>query len=80
MGAKKSPEKKDSGKKFFKFRKLTMIPIQKNLIDVSLMTKEELDWLDSYHEEVFAKVSPLLEKGSPALAWLTKSCAKIDRS
>ena len=47
-------------KKFLKFSKLTMIPIQKNLIDLQLMSTMELDWLDAYHEEVFAKVSPLL--------------------
>ena len=74
------PVDEDSAdKKFFKFAKLTMIPIQKSLIDVGLMTKAELDWLDAYHEEVFSKVSPLLEKGSPAMAWLEKSCAKIER-
>ena len=78
-------EPKDDGeesteKKYLKFAKLTMIPIQKNLINVSLMTKKELDWLDSYHEEVFAKVSPLLEEESPAMNWLKKSCEKIDRS
>lgn len=74
-------DKEDSGdKKFLKFAKLTMIPIQKNLIDVTLMSKKELDWLDAYHEEVFAKVSPLLEEDSPAMKWLTKSCEKIDRS
>mmetsp|Transcript_25848 Transcript_25848/g.48949 ORF Transcript_25848/g.48949 Transcript_25848/m.48949 type:complete len:744 (-) Transcript_25848:18-2249(-) len=67
-------------KEFLKFSKLTMIPIQKNLIDVSLMTEVELDWIDAYHEEVFAKVSPLLEEGSPAMAWLKKSCEKMDRS
>jgi Xaa-Pro aminopeptidase len=69
-----------SEKKFLKFAKLTMIPIQKSLINLDLMTTRELDWLDSYHEDVFAKVSPLLEPGSPAMAWLTKSCEKIDRS
>lgn len=67
-------------KKYIKFAKLTMIPIQKNLIKVSLMNNEELDWLDAYHEEVFSKVSPLLEKDSPAMKWLQKSCEKIDRS
>lgn len=67
-------------KEFLKFGKLTMIPIQKNLIDVNLTTDKELDWIDAYHEEVFAKVSPLLEEGSPAMAWLKKSCEKIDRS
>jgi Xaa-Pro aminopeptidase len=68
-----------SDKKFLKFAKLTMIPIQKNLIDIDLMTNEELNWLDLYHDEVFEKISPLLEVGSPAMAWLKRSCEKIDR-
>lgn len=72
-------EEKKEGKKFLKFAKLTMIPIQKNLIDVSLMTTRELDWLDEYHSEVFAKVSPHLEPDSPEMKWLKKSCEKIDR-
>ena len=66
-------------KKYLKFNKLTMIPIQKDLINTDMMTKDELDWLDRYHEEVFAKVSPLLEEGSPAIEWLKKSCEPIDR-
>lgn len=70
---------KSMDKKFLKFAKLTMIPIQKSLIDVDLMTEEELDWLDAYHEEVLSKVGPLLEKGTPAMDWLEKSCTKIDR-
>ena len=70
---------KPSDKKFLRFKKLTMIPIQKNLIKTELMTKDELDWLDTYHEEVWSKVSPLLEKDSPAYKWLEASCAKIDR-
>merc|ERR1712106_605005 len=37
----------DDAKKFLKFAKLTMIPIQKNLINVGIMTDEELDWLDT---------------------------------
>jgi Xaa-Pro aminopeptidase len=73
-------EGKLTEKKFLKFAKLTMIPIQKNLIDISLMTKKDLDWLDDYHQEVFDKVSPLLEVDSPAFKWLKKSCEKIDRS
>jgi Xaa-Pro aminopeptidase len=80
-GGTNGEEKKDStDKEFLRFSKLTMIPIQKNLIDVSLMTKNELDWLDAYHEEVFVKVSPLLEEGSAAMEWLKKSCTKIDRN
>jgi Xaa-Pro aminopeptidase len=71
---------KSTEKKFLKFIKMTMIPIQKNLIDLDLMTKVELDWLDAYHQQVLEKISPLLEADSPAMAWLQKSCEKIDRN
>ena len=73
-------KQKTDGKQFLKFAKLTLIPIQKNLIKLSLMSNAELDWLDTYHEEVLAKVKPLLEEGSPAMTWLVKSCEKIERS
>jgi len=73
------PEKTQGEKTFLKFKRLTQIPIQKNLIDVSIMTKSELDWLDDYHKEVFEKVSPLLQKDSPGFKWLAKACEKIER-
>jgi Xaa-Pro aminopeptidase len=73
------PKKPPTQKTFLKFNKLTMIPIQKNLIKLDLMSPQELDWLDQYHQEVFEKVSPLLEEGTPAMIWLKKSCSKIDR-
>lgn len=72
-------QKRADGKHFLKFAKLTMIPIQKNLINLDLMTEAELDWLDAYHQEVFEKVGSLLEEGSPAMEWLVKSCEKIER-
>jgi len=71
---------KSSEKKFLKFDKLTLIPIQKSLIDISLMTEAELDWLDQYHATILEKISPLLDADSPAIEWLVKSCEKIDRS
>ena len=81
VGEDEEPPEKPAGQKtFLKFAKLTMIPIQKNLIDTKLMSDVELDWLDSYHDEVLEKVAPLLEEGSEAMAWLKKSCEKIDRS
>ena len=73
------PEKAPGDKTFLKFNRLTKIPIQKSLINTSLMTKSELDWLDDYHTEIFEQVSPLLENDSPALRWLKKACEKIER-
>lgn len=67
-------------KRFLKFSKLTLIPIQQNLINVEMLTEKELDWLDAYHQLVFEKISFLLEPESLAMKWLEKSCKQIDRS
>jgi Xaa-Pro aminopeptidase len=80
IGKDDGDESKSSEKKYLCFKRLTQIPIQTNLIDVSLMTQKELDWLDNYHQEVFEKVSPLIEEDSPAFAWLKKSTSPIKRS
>ena len=40
-------------KKGIAFEDLTMAPIDKELIDKSLLKKEEIHWLNSYHKKVF---------------------------
>eukprot|EP00568_Trieres_chinensis_P013779 CAMPEP_0183295854 /NCGR_PEP_ID=MMETSP0160_2-20130417/3650_1 /TAXON_ID=2839 ORGANISM="Odontella Sinensis, Strain Grunow 1884" /NCGR_SAMPLE_ID=MMETSP0160_2 /ASSEMBLY_ACC=CAM_ASM_000250 /LENGTH=812 /DNA_ID=CAMNT_0025457393 /DNA_START=114 /DNA_END=2553 /DNA_ORIENTATION=+ len=73
LNGEERPEKAPGQKTYLKFEKLTLIPIQKDLVDVSLMTGEEMDWLDAYHAEVWEKVSPLLDRGEEdeeARAWL----------
>lgn len=73
------PEKPIGRKTFLKFNKLTMIPIQKDLIDLKLMTESELDWLDEYHQDIWKKLSPLLEDGCQGKSWLERACAPIAR-
>eukprot|EP00451_Oxyrrhis_marina_P027125 CAMPEP_0204347886 /NCGR_PEP_ID=MMETSP0469-20131031/28302_1 /ASSEMBLY_ACC=CAM_ASM_000384 /TAXON_ID=2969 /ORGANISM="Oxyrrhis marina" /LENGTH=624 /DNA_ID=CAMNT_0051333765 /DNA_START=35 /DNA_END=1909 /DNA_ORIENTATION=- len=46
------------GDQYVSFETLTMIPIQKTMMDLSLMTEEDIEWVDTYHAEVFAKLSP----------------------
>lgn len=55
-------EKDASGKRLFAFKTLTMAPIDKNLIEPSLLTADELKWLNDYHAEVRKNILPLLEK------------------
>ncbi len=62
--------------KFLKFETLTLFPIDRNLIDVDMLSLEEKEWLNDYHKEVFDKVSPLLENDDEII-WLTNKCAKI---
>ncbi|MBA0742497.1 hypothetical protein Gogos_015548 [Gossypium gossypioides] len=45
------------------------------LVDLSLLSIEEMEWLNSYHSQVWEKVSPLLE-GS-ARQWLWKNTRPI---
>ena len=67
------------GRPFHKFEKLTMIPIQKSLIDQSLMTKSELDWLDDYHLLVWNTVGPRMQGGGEGEKWLRRACEAIER-
>ncbi|CAH2055031.1 unnamed protein product, partial [Thlaspi arvense] len=56
------------GATYLGFEKLTFFPIQTKMVDVSLLSHAEIDWLNNYHAEVWEKVSPLLE--GPTQQWL----------
>lgn len=44
------------------FETLTLAPIDRRLIDESLLTKNEKQWLETYHKQVFEKISPFIEE------------------
>lgn len=62
-------------KGYLTFEHLTMCPIQVSLVDPELLTKEDKQWLNDYHQEVYDKVAPLLQKDKRALEWLHRQCA-----
>ena len=47
---------------FMSFETVTMAPIDLEPVDFSLMTAEEINWLNAYHQEVYEKISPLVER------------------
>ena len=52
---------------------LTFAPIDKNLIDASLLTKAELIWLDAYHKTVWQKIGvPGVDAATKP--WLKQAC------
>jgi Xaa-Pro aminopeptidase len=53
------------------------VPMGRNLIDVSLLSADEREWVDAYHREIREKVSPLLEGDAIARAWLGRECAPL---
>ncbi|WP_373087595.1 aminopeptidase P family protein [Sneathiella sp.] len=57
------------------FETLTLAPIDRNLIDRSLLSAREREWLDGYHAAVREKISPLV--GPKVEGWLKKVTAPI---
>lgn len=61
--------------RYFGFETLTFAPIDKALVDTSLLTRDELRWWDDYHAKVLEIVAPHLD--GDALAWVTEACAPL---
>ena len=62
-------------KTFLRFETLTHVPFDRALIEPALLPRESLDWLNEYHAQVRAKLSPYLS-GKP-LFWLQEATAAI---
>ena len=60
---------------WLQFETLTLCFYDTSLIEMSLMTKEEIDWINAYHQRVYDEVSPLLN--DEERAYLALKCKKI---
>ncbi|MNZ51733.1 putative peptidase [compost metagenome] len=60
---------------FCKFASLTLIPIDLSQVELNLLSEQEKQWLDSYHQQVRDILSPLVE--SDARPWLFEATAPI---
>lgn len=60
---------------FYNFETLTMVPVDKKAIEFSLLNKEQLMWLNDYHEMVYKKISPLLN--NEERVWLKARTSRI---
>ena len=46
--------------KWLKFETLSFCPIDKDAIVIEILSDEQLDWLNNYHQQVYANISPNL--------------------
>ena len=60
---------------FLQFEPLTLCPIDLRPADLSLLGPEEKAWLNSYHNLVFDRLSPLLDEEHQQ--WLRKVTTQI---
>ena len=61
-------------KKIF-FENLTMAPIDKDLIQASILNKKEKEWINNYHKKVFDNLKRFMNKIE--IIELKKSCSSI---
>lgn len=60
---------------FYRFETLTLFPFDKKAFDTSIMTEEEIEWLDNYHRMVYEKLSPSLD--AEERAWLADATSPL---
>lgn len=54
------------------FEHVTMTPIGQNLIESSLLSEEERQWVNNYHAEIWEKTSGYFTQDELTLNWLKK--------
>tara|TARA_A100001015_G_scaffold301010_1_gene387258 strand:+ start:1284 stop:2936 length:1653 start_codon:yes stop_codon:yes gene_type:complete len=58
------------------FENLTLVPFEREMILKSMLTKNEKDWINNYHKEIFEKIHKFLN--SKQKAFLQKYCLRIN--
>jgi Xaa-Pro aminopeptidase len=70
------PERPKAGDRdMMSFETLTLVPIDRRLIEPALLTADERAWINTYHARVMAEIGPQLP--GDAREWLTKVTAPI---
>jgi Xaa-Pro aminopeptidase len=54
--------KHPDGKEWLCFDTLTLIPFERKLVCEELLTKDDRNWLQNYHQQVWEEISPLLNE------------------
>ena len=61
--------------KYLTFETLTHVPLDRKLVDKSLLTTREIDWWNAYHAKTREILAPQLE--GEDLAWLERECTPL---
>jgi Xaa-Pro aminopeptidase len=69
------PEDLGGDRQMMGFETITLAPIDLNLVEVSLLTEGERDWLNRYHGRVRDVISPLVEEETRT--WLERATRAI---
>ncbi len=63
--------------RFYRFEPMTLFPWDLSLFDTAIMTQEEINWVNGYHEEVYLRLSPRLDEARKA--WLREKTSELKK-
>lgn len=66
---------KNEFNEFLAFEVLTLAPIHTGILEIELLERAQIDWLNSYHELVYEKLSPGM--ATDEAAWLRRATKAI---
>lgn len=65
------------GLPYFTLDNITVVPIQTKMMELSLLSPQEEEWVDTYHKKVWETVSTRLQDDPFTLDWLKRSTAPL---
>ncbi|MDC3107733.1 M24 family metallopeptidase, partial [Paracoccaceae bacterium] len=72
---KEHKKKARQNRKFLEFETLTLVPFEKKLIEKKLLSTNELEWINSYHQNIYKKLGSYLVNSEKD--WLRKVCKQL---
>lgn len=61
--------------RFLRFETLSLYPFERECLELELLSESERDWINSYHQKVYARLSKHLD--SKIQKWLKKKCEHL---
>ena len=77
MVQKTSTKHEFGDKPWLGFEHVTMVPMCRKLIDPTLLTPPEIEWLNDYHRQVWEKTNVFFQDDERTSKWLRRETAPI---
>ena len=64
-------------KKYFGFENITMVPIDIRLLDMDLLSQDDIKYINTFHKKCLELIGPIVKDDQLSYDWLVKSTKPI---
>lgn len=68
----------EDGRQALCFETVSLVPIDRSLIIKELLSESEIDWLNTYHADVWQRISPLVKTDGQVYDWLNEQTRPLN--